>query len=145
MKLLRNRNGHSAIFLCIAMPLIIAVLGICIDGSLLLYYKARLMTATKLAAVSATSFYDIEDEQLAIDYASAEDVALRTLYQNFEDAVMTAFEVDNAQKNSCRVDAQVEVPCYFMSIMEAFGFEVAQKTLVESYTARRSISLEGDE
>lgn len=145
MRLLRNQNGHTAAFFCIAMPLIIAVLGICIDGSLLLYYKARLMTATKLAAVSATSFYEIEDDQPVIDPLSSEDAALRTLEQNFESAVMTRFEIDNTAKNTCTVDAQVEVPFYFLRMLEAFGSGITHKTLMESYTASRSIENQGDD
>ncbi|NLD50602.1 MAG: hypothetical protein GX660_25960 [Clostridiaceae bacterium] len=145
MRFLRNENGHTAAFMCISMPLIIAVLGVCIDGSLLLYYKARLMTATKLAAVSATSFYEIENDQLIIDLLSAEDAALRTLGQNFESAVMTRFEIDSVEKNTCTVDAQVEVPFYFLRMLEAFGSGITHKTLMESYTASRSIDKQGDD
>lgn len=132
--IVENNKGFVSVFFCISLPLIIAIMGFCIDGSLLLYYDARLMTATKFASISATSYYDIIDDKLVINATDAEDAAILALDENFEDAKLVNFTVDSDSQNECTVKAEVEVPFFFMKI-----FGVKAKVISESYTSSRNI------
>lgn len=139
MKLSLNSNkGFIAVLICMMLPVIIALLGICIDGGILLYYDARLMSAAKFAAISATAFYDVTDGKAVLqgvnDSGPAFDAAKNALKMNFIDAQLYKFEINNTKKSECTVKAKVNVDFFFAKI-----FHVDGTTIEEEYTAERVI------
>ncbi len=132
MSLRGKNNGFTAVFVALAMPVIIAILGICLDGSILLYYDSKLTNAVKFAAISATSV-NIQNEG-ALEITADNSFVQRVLINNLDGAILYEFTVDQQKKNQCTVKATYEVPFVFMKI---FGFE--SKTILESYSAERNL------
>ena len=129
---INNNKGYVAIIFCFIMPVIIAILGICIDGSMIFYYQARLMTATKYAAISATTSNTKEDGNLII--IKDESFVERALEKNFDLAQIEGFIIDSTQKNKCTLNTKAEIKLFFIPlIMENYK----TITIHESYTAQR--------
>lgn len=136
---LKRNNGYITVFVCMLMPLFLALLGICIDGSIILYNDAKLMTATKFAAISATAFYDVKDGSVVLkgmnDSGAARDAATNALEKNFSGAWVYEFSINNSKKNECTVKAKVKVDFFFARI-----FHFDSTTIEEIYTAERDIN-----
>ena len=132
MSNVRNEKGFITILIALALPLIISVMGFCLDGSLLLYYDAKLSMAAKFAAITATSVNTNIEGNLVI--TADETFVMKILKSNMEGAMLVDYSINPNQKNKCTVSASAEVPFIFMKI---FGIE--SKTLVESYTAERNL------
>lgn len=127
-----DRNGYAAVFICLLMPLLLALAGICIDGAMLMYYEARLASATKFAAISATAFFEIADEEVQLIEGQARTAAETALEENFSSAEMVSFEINDALKSSCTVRAKVDVEFFFARLLH---FD--RTTIEEVYTAER--------
>lgn len=124
----KSNNGSILILVSILLPILISAVGICIDGVLVSYYQTRLMVATKLAAVSATSYYTLEGDSIKINVTN--DKVKELLTTNFKDAKLKKLTIDS--KNKCTVESEVDVNFVFMKI-----FGINSKTLFERYTATR--------
>lgn len=127
---LKNNKGNILVLVCAVLPVLIGVVGVCLDGSLVIYYETKLMAATKFAAVSASSNYDIIKEKTVIN--ATEDQVKTALNENFNEAKLRSFSINSASKNKCTVIAETNVNFVFMKI-----FGINSKTLSESYTVIR--------
>lgn len=134
MKLFRSNKGYTMVFVALMMPVIVAIMGFSIDGGLLLYYKAKLTTATKFAAISATSDYTVVGGQLQIN--EADNFARSALEANLNDISLVDFDfkVTPSKKNECTLKASIEVPFVFMKILK-----INSTIITESYTAERNL------
>lgn len=126
-----NKKGYVTVFLALAMPLIISVLGFCIDGGMMLYFDARLSTAVKFACISASSDNENIDGNLVIkaENSFVEEV----LHENLKDAILVDFMINPSSKNECTVKGSYKIEFVFMKL-----FGITEKSLTESYTARRT-------
>lgn len=132
--ILRNKKGYSTALLALLLPVLICVLGFVIDGGLIIYRANELSSAVKIAAISATSIYDIDDEGEYRLTASDNDVQ-EILNTNMDGAVLNFFSIDTEITGSCTVEGSYHVDFVFMKI---FGIE--GKTVTSSFTARRGRS-----
>ncbi len=131
----KSQKGITAILIAVAMPFIISVVGLCVDGGYLLYSKAKLMGATKFAAISATSYYTLEDDAIVLDYNKCSSAADNMLAINYKGSKRIGFDIDSSdepKKIVCTVEAQADVPVFFMKI-----FGVKSTPIKEGYTAER--------
>lgn len=131
--LLSSEKGSIAVILCLLLPVFISIAGLCIDGELLLYNKAKIGSATKLAAISATAFYTVnEDGSIAINESEGYAAASQVLQDNFAGAQIDSFDVN---QNKCTVEAEADVNYIFLRILG-----INKTTVSESYTAQRNLS-----
>ena len=131
---LRNKKGYSTALLALLLPVLICVLGFAIDGGLIIYRTNELSSAVKIAAISATSIYEIDDEGEYRLTASANDVQ-ELLNTNMDGAVLKLFSIDMEASGRCTVEGSSHVDFVFMKL---FGIE--GKTVTSSFTARRGRS-----
>ena len=131
---LRNKKGYSTALLALLLPVLICVLGFAVDGGLIIYRTNELSSAVKLAAISATSIYEIDDEGEYRLTASANDVQ-ELLNTNMDGAVLKLFSIDMEASGRCTVEGSYRVDFVFMKL---FGIE--GKTVTSSFTARRGRS-----
>lgn len=132
--ILRNKKGYSTALLALLLPVLICVLGFAVDGGLIIYRANELSSAVKIAAISATSIYDIDDEGEYRLTASDNDVQ-EILNTNMDGAVLNYFSIDTEINGSCTVEGSFHVDFVFMKL---FGIE--GKTVTSSFTARRGRS-----
>ena len=90
--ILRNKKGYSTALLALLLPVLICVLGFAVDGGLIIYRANELSSAVKIAAISATSIYDIDDEGEYRLTASDNDVQ-EILNTNMDGAVLNYFSI----------------------------------------------------
>ena len=100
---LRNKKGYSTALLALLLPVLICVLGFAIDGGLIIYRTNELSSAVKIAAISATSIYEIDDEGEYRLTASANDVQ-ELLNTNMDGAVLKLFSIDMEASGRCTVE-----------------------------------------
>lgn len=131
---MRNKKGYSTALLALLLPVLICVLGFAVDGGLIIYRTNELSSAVKLAAISATSIYEIDDEGEYRLTASANDVQ-ELLNTNMDGAVLKLFSIDMEASGRCTVEGSYHVDFVFMKL---FGIE--GKTVTSSFTARRGRS-----
>lgn len=132
MKHLLKNNGYTAVIVALTMPVLIAILGICLDGGVLLYFDLKLSTAVKFAAISATSVNMQNGDDLEITADSS--FVQRVLSKNLNESELADFSIDELAKNRCCVAATYEVQFVFIRIIG-----IDRKVLYESYTAERNI------
>ena len=130
---LKNNKGNVLVLLCAGIFALIGFAGICIDGSMLAYNKSKLMAATKLAAVSASSHYTVESGSIKI--TAKDDIAVSVLNKNYNGASLSndkgkSFDIDG---NQVTVRTKANVEFSFMKI-----FNLNSTTIYESYTATRN-------
>ncbi|OOM80585.1 hypothetical protein CLPUN_12510 [Clostridium puniceum] len=130
----KNNKGNTLVLVCAALPMLIGVIGLCIDGSLMVYYQTRLMAATKFAAVSASSHNKIVQEKTIIN--ATEDQVRSALIENFSQAKLISFTINPASKNKCTVIAETEVNFVFMKMFLTDSKDY-KKTIRESYDVTR--------
>lgn len=127
---LKNNKGNMLVLVCAALPVLIGIIGVCLDGSLLVYYQTKLMAATKFAAVSASSYNKVISGKTII--TATEDKAKSALIENFSQAKLRSFSINSTSKNKCTVIAETDVNFVFMKM-----FGINSKKLSESYTVTR--------
>ena len=125
-----NNKGNALILVSIILPILIMVIGVCLDGSLVLYSQSKLMAATKFAALSASSHNKVIEDKTIIN--ATEDEAKSALLANYDKAKLKKFTIDESSKNKCTVVAEVKVNFVFMKM-----FGINSKTINESYTVTR--------
>lgn len=133
---LRRKKGYALIFICILMPIIIAIMGLCVDVGVILYYEARLMSATKFAALSASSNYVVVNKKIMI-VEDQQAFVNNVLTTNFSDAQLVSFKVSGPKKEKykCTVTTKTEVPLFFVG---AIGLQKS-KEIKEQYVAERRL------
>lgn len=127
---LKGNKGNVLVVVCVALPVLMGVIGICLDGNLVIYNQTKLMAATKFAAISASSNNKIVNEKTII--TATEDQARNALLENYDQAKLRSFTISETSKNKCTVVAETEVNFVFMKI-----FGINSKKLSESYTVTR--------
>lgn len=129
---IRNNRGYTTVLVCALIPLIIIVLGLCIDGTFIYYSQAKLMTATKYAAISATTLYREENDEIII--IEDRDFIRACLKKNYDVAELDNFYIDEIDKNKCTLTTKAEIPLYFLPLLLKDKRSIL---LHESYTAQR--------
>lgn len=129
-RVLKNKAGNILVLVCVTLPIFIAMLGMCLDGSLVLYYQTKLMAATKFAAISASANNKVVSDKTIITGTQQE--AATALETNFSEAKLRSFTINSSSKNKCTVVAETNVNFVFMRV-----FGIKNKTLSESYTVTR--------
>ncbi|MFT8349075.1 TadE/TadG family type IV pilus assembly protein [Clostridium saccharoperbutylacetonicum] len=127
---LKNNKGNMLVLVCVALPVFIGIAGICLDGSLAIYYQTKLMAATKFAAISASSHNYVVSGKTVIN--ATQDQAEAALKENFGAAKLRSFSINQSSKNKCTLVAETEVNFVFVKI-----FGVNSKKISESYTVTR--------
>jgi Flp pilus assembly protein TadG len=128
-----KKKGYAAILLVLLLPIIIMIMGICIDIGNMVYCEAKLMSAVKFAAISASSNYTVSNNQVIIT-DEQQDFVQTCLTKNYEGAMSKTFTVDAVKKNQCTVEATAEVKFYFLTIIK-----INSETIDQSYTVTRNL------
>jgi len=136
-KLYRDEKGMAAALTAVTMLMLIALTGLTVDGSLMMYNKVKLEAATEAAAHSTQCAYDVELWEdtgiVELDHDIAMQVATAVLYENFPDAVLESCEIDPIQKNVATLKAMVEIDTVFMRVFNI------QKSIIRA-TVKNKVS-----
>lgn len=129
----KNNKGNVLVLLCAGFTTLIGFSGICVDGSMLTYQKSKLMAATKLAAVSSSAHYTVDNGNITIN--ASESDAQYILTKNYNGSTTSndkgkSFEIDG---NKVTVRSKANVNFAFVKI-----FGINSTNIYESYTATRS-------
>lgn len=126
----RRQDGWVAAWFVVTAPLLLAFLGLVLDGGIMLLRSQMLDDATYAAALAATDAWDRDywkwHGQVRIDPTAAESLARQYLARNMPDARVVQVTVSPA--NRVNVRTQLTVPFFFMRIA---GWET---DTVESYS-----------
>jgi len=126
---LKDNKGNVMILVCIALTTLIAIAGMCLEGGLLIYSKSKLMAATKLAAVSTSSYYVVGNGDVTI--TGSQNDAKNILSVNYAEAKLSdgGFKLNG---NKVTINTEVKINFVVMKI-----FNINNATIHESYTATR--------
>ncbi|WP_127580766.1 TadE/TadG family type IV pilus assembly protein [Paenibacillus koleovorans] len=131
LKSFRASNGFTTTFFAVLMPVLILILGLCADGSIIIYNKIALDTATDAAAVSSSDSYNRDlwwtpPHILELRRDAAENIVRDVLQQNMPRARLVSLEILPSKKE-CKIETVAEIPMFFMKLFQ-----------IESYTIRAS-------
>jgi len=119
---MKSDKGTAFGLFALFLPVLIAVLGLIVDGGLFMYSKTRLDMATEAAALSTISTYDksiyASEGRVVLDQASSKVVATKYLKVNFPEAKLE--KVTIAPENTATVESSLVVEFCFMKV---FGIE----------------------
>lgn len=126
----RRQDGWVAAWFVITAPLLLAFLGLVLDGGVMLLRSQMLDAASDAAALAATEAWDREywkwNGKVRIDPTQAESLARQYLARNLPDARIVQVTVSPA--NRVNVRTQLTVRFFFMRVA---GWE---NHTVESYS-----------
>jgi len=126
----RRQDGWVAAWFVVTAPLLLAFLGLVLDGGVMLLRSQMLDAASDAAALAATEAWDREywkwNGKVRIDPTQAESLARQYLARNLPDARIVQVTVSPA--NRVNVRTQLTVPFFFMRVA---GWE---NHTVESYS-----------
>lgn len=130
-KLWRDQRGVSVVFVMVAMPVVIAMAGLVIDGGILMMTKLQLDNAVDAASLAATQGYDQEiwenEGQVVILQSDAEILARQYLTANMPRSTLRSVEVNPNSPNHVKVTAEAKAPVFFMQM-----FGINTRTIVSS-------------
>ena len=125
-KLKPRQAGVTATLLAVMMPMIIAVLGLCVDGAIVIYHRIKLETSAEAATMSSIAAFkrDLWDEQrvVELDEAKGRAIAMEYLERNVKGAKLVKYKVTPERRNECSAEVEMQVPLFFM---KAFGYSEA--------------------
>lgn len=114
----RNQEGWVAAWFVVTAPLLLAFLGLVLDGGVMLLRSQMLDAASDAAALAATDAWDRDywkwHGKVRIDPAAAESLARQYLARNLPDARVVQVTVSPA--NRVHVRTRLTVPFFFMRI-----------------------------
>jgi len=117
-RLLRNEKGSAFAVFAIFLPVLIAVMGLVIDGGNVFYNKIRLDMATEAAALSTISSYNKEIYEtqgiVILDAVHGKTMAEKYLKANFPEAEIESVNVE--PQNTATVYTSMTVEFHFMKI-----------------------------
>jgi hypothetical protein len=112
--------------LAVMMPMILAVLGLCVDGVIVVYHRIKLDTSAEAATMSSIAAYDREiwssQRIVALDEQQGRRLAQEYLSRNLEGAKLVSYNVSPERPNECSAEVEMQVPLFFMKV---FGFTEA--------------------
>ena len=115
---MRRREGWVIAWFVLLAPLLLAFMGLVLDGGLLLVRSQMLDAASDAAALAATEAWDRDywkwSGKVRIDPAAAESLARQYLARNMPDARVV--QVTVSPDNRVNVRTQATVPFFFMRI-----------------------------
>lgn len=107
-----------AAWFVLTAPLLLAFMGLVLDGGILLLRSQMLDAASDAAALAATEAWDKEHwkwtGKVRIDQSGAESLARQYLAKNMPDARLVSVRVSPA--NRVQVRTELQVPAFFMRI-----------------------------
>ncbi|OEF99139.1 hypothetical protein BHF71_10065 [Vulcanibacillus modesticaldus] len=135
-RILTNERGFTTTFFAVMMPVFIAILGLTVDGSIIIYHRLALDTAADAATLAAIDAYDREiwltERKVVLNEYEAREIAEEVLDRNLPTATIIDFEVPSTQPNTFKLTAEYTVPTFFLKI---FG--------IDSYTLTTYSSAHG--
>lgn len=119
-----SEAGLAAVLVVLLLPALLALLGVVLDGALLVHGQLQLETATAAAALAATDAYDRSlwqsERRVAIEPGGAARLAAAYLQRNMPGAAVEQVLVDPAAPNRITVRTSYRWPLAFMRL---FGFD----------------------
>lgn len=135
MRFLRDQRGVTVTFVALLMPVIIAFLGLVIDGGTLFLSRQRLDAAVDAASLAAAKKgYDQEiwdnEGRVVLVQSNCETAAREYFLKNYPDADITAFNVtiDSVTQNKVSVFASINAPVFFMRLFGINSSPISSKT-----------------
>lgn len=131
---MKREDGSVVVFIAILLPILIGIIGLTIDGGMLLYRQAALKDATEAAAKSALLMsYDIElwanERRILVDEERAAISAEKVLKNNSSTSRIDSIDVKNDV--SIVLETSDEVHFTFVKI---FGIDSKTINDVQSYS-----------
>lgn len=124
-RILNNQNGFTTTFFAILIPVVLAFIGLCTDGVMILYYKISLDVATDSAAVSTIDSYDrnewFEGGRIILRQDVAFQIAEDILHSNLPDARLIRLQINSSQPHVVSLDTEYDVKLLFLKI---FGVDI---------------------
>lgn len=115
---MKQQNGWVAAWFVVTAPLLLAFLGLVLDGGVMLLRSQMLDAASDAAALAATEAWDRDywkwSGKVRIDPVAAESLARQYLARNMPDARVVQVTVSSS--NRVNVRTQISVPFFFMRI-----------------------------
>lgn len=137
MNNVNNENGFTTTFFAIFMPLILVLLGLCTDGSIIVYQKISLETATDAASRSAIDAYDREiwmnDRKVVLDPSRAQEIVTEVLRKNNINARLINLEVPVERPAECEIKTEMEIPLFFLKIFGISYYTVQTNSVAHGY------------
>lgn len=127
-KILRSEAGFTVTFFALMMPVFLAILGLCADGSFIIYNKIALDKASDAAGLATIDSYDRESWLLEGKTVLREDkaweYATMILQSNMSNARLIHLEIPEDRKNECRIETEAEVPTFFLKIFLIHSYKI---------------------
>ena len=139
-KILLNQSGISLTMFVMMMPVIIGLMGLCVDGSYYLYERIKLDMATDAAARGAVHSLDLNrwrgQREIVLDHQRAVQIIQELLAKNMPGARYTKVEIPENAKNECIVETEVTVPTFFMKVVGIQQYKVRAKATGKGFDLR---------
>ncbi|HYE67364.1 MAG TPA: hypothetical protein VEA58_02060 [Anaerovoracaceae bacterium] len=136
-RMLANERGFSTTFFAVMMPLILTVVGLCVDGAFVIYYRISLETTAEAASFSAIDAYDRtiwnSERTVVIREDWAMDIASAVIHENLPDARLIGVEVPEDNKETCIVTVEMDVPTFFLNVVGISEYHLTAKSSATGY------------
>ncbi len=123
---MKREEGSVMIWVIIILPVILAVVGLLIDGGMILYYQTQLDMATEAASVSTISAYDREawnaENKVRINNDEARISAEKYLTENFKEARVE--KIDYVSDSTVTLETTYIVKMVFTKIFGVTEVEI---------------------
>lgn len=123
---MKREEGSVMIWVIIILPVILAVVGLLVDGGMILYYQTQLDMATEAASVSTISAYDREawnaENKVRINNDEARVSAEKYLTENFKEARVE--KIDYVSDSTVTLETTYTVKMVFTKIFGVTEVEI---------------------
>ncbi|MDR6551568.1 pilus assembly protein TadG-related protein [Paenibacillus qinlingensis] len=131
MKLLakfREEDGFSATFFAITMPVILAIMGIAIDGSYVVYNRIKLDMAADAAARAAIHSLDLSvwygERKIVLNTSKAYQMVDQLMRDNMPTARLISLEIPSDSPNTCVIEVEAQVPLFFLRLFNETSYKI---------------------
>lgn len=134
MKERQHRSaGFALVWVVLSLPVLVAFLGLVLDGGILYLRSQQLDNATDAAVLAATDAWDRHEwmwnGRVRIDPDEAKRLALQYLAKNMPDARLTTFQVRS--HHAVHIQTETTVPFFFLRIFGWTGQTVTSYSTAE--------------
>lgn len=116
----RSAQGAVAALVLVALPALLAVAGLAVDGAVLAHAHLALQAAADAAALAATDAYDRqvwqEQGRVVLREDAARELAVRYLRLNLPAARLDGLELDAAAPGRVVIHAAAAAPTFFLRL-----------------------------
>jgi|GEM_PF-1009636 len=136
-----NRNGgqdgFAVAWLMITLPALIAVMGLAIDGSIVVYNRIKLDMAAEAASRGAIHSLDMEvwysERRVVLDQARSSQIIHELLETNMPEARLVSIDIPDSAPNQCNIELEADVPLFFMKAFNVSSYIVRAKSSSMGY------------